>query len=120
MVDEILHCLLFQKGRPSTENFINLLKFLRQHDQKRILESILRCLERAYLVNLLENEDKIADASISNVSIILSLITRDVVIMKETLKNWLISGIGGGINSVHMRRSLLATFASDPGKMPTV
>ncbi|KAG5209941.1 Telomere length regulation protein-domain-containing protein [Trichophyton interdigitale] len=120
VVDEILHCLLFQKGRPSTENFINLLKFLRQHDQKRILESILRCLERAYLVNLLENEDKIADASISNVSIILSLITRDVVIMKETLKNWLISGIGGGINSVHMRRSLLATFASDPESLSQI
>ncbi|EFE36888.1 uncharacterized protein ARB_04415 [Trichophyton benhamiae CBS 112371] len=114
VVNEILHTLLFRKDRPGTENFINLLKFLRQHDQKRILESILRCLERAYLVNLLENEDKIADASISNVSIILSLITRDVVIMKETLKTWLISGIGGSINSVYMRRSLLATFASDP------
>ncbi|OAL67821.1 protein kinase subdomain-containing protein [Trichophyton rubrum] len=117
VVDEILHALLFRKDRPGTENFINLLKFLRQHDQKRILESILRCLERAYLVNLLEKEDKIADESISNVSILLSLITRDVVIMKETLKNWLISGIGGSINSVYMRRSLLATFASDPDKL---
>ncbi|EGE09532.1 hypothetical protein TEQG_08466 [Trichophyton equinum CBS 127.97] len=87
---------------------------------KKDLESILRCLERPYLVNLLENEDKIADASISNVSIILSLITRDVVIMKETLKNWLISGIGGGINSVYMRRSLLATFASDPESLSQI
>ncbi|DAA79642.1 TPA_exp: Uncharacterized protein A8136_0415 [Trichophyton benhamiae CBS 112371] len=120
VVNEILHTLLFRKDRPGTENFINLLKFLRQHDQKRILESILRCLERAYLVNLLENEDKIADASISNVSIILSLITRDVVIMKETLKTWLISGIGGSINSVYMRRSLLATFASDPESLSQI
>ncbi|EFR03164.1 hypothetical protein MGYG_06160 [Nannizzia gypsea CBS 118893] len=67
VVGEVLNGLLFQKDRPGTEKLINLLKILRQHDQRRILESILRYLERTFLINLLENEKSNVGGSINSV-----------------------------------------------------
>ncbi|KAM5431323.1 telomere binding protein [Microsporum canis] len=114
VVNETLNGLLFQQDRQDTEKFTALLSVLQQHDQRRFLESVLRCLERTYLVNIEErDEGSNVDTAISNISAILSVITRNASTLKDFLKSWLISGTGGSITSIQMRRSLLAAFSCD-------
>ncbi|KAK2871658.1 hypothetical protein FQN49_002966 [Arthroderma sp. PD_2] len=53
------------------------------------------------------------ETAISNVSATLAVITRNIDVLQDSLRSWLISGVGGGINSVPMRRALLAALSSD-------
>ncbi|EEQ32998.1 conserved hypothetical protein [Microsporum canis CBS 113480] len=59
------------------------------------------------------DEGSNVDTAISNISAILSVITRNASTLKDFLKSWLISGTGGSITSIQMRRSLLAAFSCD-------
>lgn len=60
--------------------------------------------------------DKLSMA-MGGVSAIAKAIIKDRVLLKEQLKDWLVSGVGGGISSIAMRRALLIALENDTGML---
>ena len=114
----IISNLIFAENFHS-DNFGSLLDGLRQHEQKRLFEAVIHNLQARFFSPLQErtvspNDDKLLNA-IGCVSATVVAIINGRQSLKEQLQDWLVSGVGGGISSISMRRALLITLGKDSG-----
>lgn len=116
LVEAILFPLLLQNEEHITQ-FCFLLNNLRQHDQKRMLEIVIRCLEHRYMMGL-DDAGSNDIQTIAGVSAVIAAIINEQPYLSECLKDWLVSGIGGGITGISMRRALLAALRTHEGDYP--
>lgn len=110
---DILFPLLLQNEAQMTQ-FCLILNKLRQHDQKRMLEMVIRCLENRYMMDF--NDTGSTDIqAVAGVSAVIAATVKNQPYLVECLKDWLVSGTGGSIIGVGMRRALLAVFRTHAG-----
>ncbi|PGH01957.1 hypothetical protein AJ80_08939 [Polytolypa hystricis UAMH7299] len=101
-----------------TQHLTILLDQLRPHEQRTILESILRDLEKRYF---LESPDEIGSLArnyreqkvIGGVSALILAITKDRHALRASLMEWLATGIGGSVRGISLRRALVAALGQD-------
>jgi telomere length regulation protein len=116
-VDEVFSGLLLNT-EDLQPRFGYLLDNLRPHEQKSILESMLRGLEQRYLPRGSGNGSNALDRykqNISGVARIISDMVHDRPLLEDQLKGWLSTGLGGGIHSIGSRRALLASISRRQG-----
>ncbi|KAL1952575.1 hypothetical protein VTO42DRAFT_4796 [Malbranchea cinnamomea] len=101
------------------DKFGTLLDGLRQHEQKKMFEAVLHNLQTQYLSQYQESsalpEDEKLSTAIGGVSAVVAAILKDRIPLKEQLKDWLVTGVGGNISSITMRRALLAALEGEAG-----
>ena len=79
-----------------------------------MLKMVIRCLVNRYMMGSEitgSNETQV----IAGVSAVIAAIVKDQQYLVECLKDWLVSGTGGSIVEVDMRRALLAALRTQPG-----
>ena len=118
LVGRILSDLYFTDHCYSNK-FGSLLDGLKQHEQKKLVEAMIhnlqaRCFSQYEDSSVSPENEKLSKA-IAGVSAIVDTVISGRQFLKEQLKDWLVSGVGGGINSISMRRSLLIALEKDSG-----
>ncbi|CEO60321.1 hypothetical protein PMG11_04953 [Penicillium brasilianum] len=111
LVREIYSGLLFEQ--PSHANFGSLVDHLRQPEQIVVLESIFRDVQKKYFSDDLSENFKQSDASnsfISGVAALCQVIIANRPFLKDQILGWLSKSQGGSIQTIGLRRALLAAY----------
>lgn len=116
-MDEVYSGLLMNT-EDITPRFGYLLDELRPHEQKAVFESMLRSVEQRYLPRDSGDNYTTSDRhkrNISGVARIISDVIENRPSLEGQLKDWLSSGLGGGIHGISSRRALLAAISTHQG-----
>jgi telomere length regulation protein len=89
---------------------------LRLQEQKTILESIFRDIEKRYFSKDEGIENGASDI-IGDLAIMFSFIINGRAPLELQIQSWLATGQGGLIQSIGLRRSLLLLFSNNEGKL---
>ncbi|OKP12995.1 DNA replication checkpoint protein tel2 [Penicillium subrubescens] len=111
LVREIASELLFEQ--PSYAQFGLLVDHLRQPEQVAVLEAIFRDVQKKYFSDDLSESFKQSDAAnsvISGVAALCKIVIADRPFLKDQILGWLSKSQGGSIQTVGLRRALLATY----------
>lgn len=111
---------LFMSEHCHSDKFGSLLDGLKQHEQKKLFEAVIHNLQARFFSqqqdSVVSPENENLSKAIGGVSAVLYAIINERQILKDQLKDWLVSGVGGAVNSILMRRSLLSALAKDSGE----
>jgi telomere length regulation protein len=108
--------LLFEQ--PSYAQFGLLFDHLRQPEQVAVLEAIFRDVQKKYFSDDLSESFKQSDAAnsvISGVAALCKIVIADRPFLKDQILGWLSKSQGGSIQTVGLRRALLATYNDSTG-----
>lgn len=96
-----------------------LIDNLRPHEQRTVFESMLRSIGQRYLPRDSSEDYAALDRykqNISGVARIISDVIQSRPLLEGQLKDWLSTGLGGGIHDISSRRALLAAISTHQGK----
>ncbi|KAK2749235.1 telomere binding protein [Myotisia sp. PD_48] len=112
-VNEIVASLIYEN---QVHLCTTLLHALRQHDQRRMSEGILRCLENQFFG--VGEQNSTYNKAVEATAAFFAIVINDVPFISGLLQSWLAGGVGGGISSVFMRRSLICALNSRTDSLP--
>lgn len=97
-----------------------LLDHLKQAEQLAILEAIFRDIQKKHFPEDLSGaRSSVApNETITGVATLCSAIIGDRIFLRNQITEWLAKSQGGSIQTVGLRRALLATFTDQAGKFP--
>lgn len=116
MVKEIYAGLLLDQSRP--EKFSLLLNHLRQTEQLAVIEAVFRDSQKKHFLGELPGmvgQPTSPSEVIKGVAALCSEVIGDRPFLKIQVMDWLSKSQGGSIQTLGLRRALLATY-NDPGK----
>ncbi|KAF3389275.1 DNA replication checkpoint protein tel2 [Penicillium rolfsii] len=111
LVREIVSGLLFEQLSPA--QFGLLVDHLRQPEQVALLEAIFRDLQKKYFSDDLSAPFKQSDPfnnTIAGVAALCKVIIGDRPFLKDQIMSWLSKSQGGSIQTIGLRRALLAIY----------
>jgi telomere length regulation protein len=109
--------LLFEQ--PSPEKFGLLVDHLRPPEQVAVLEAIFRDVQKKCFSDHLSEPFKQSDASdsvIAGVAALCKAVIADRPFLKDQILGWLSKSQGGSIQTIGLRRALLASFNDSTGE----
>jgi len=109
--------LLFEQ--PTSALFGLLVDHLRQPEQVAVLEAIFRDVQKKYFSDDLSEASRESDASkntIAGVAALCKVVIADRPFLKDQILGWLSKSQGGSIQTIGLRRALLATYGDSTGK----
>lgn len=118
LVREIYSGLLIEKTLP--KQFGLLLDHLRQTEQIATVEAIFRDVQKKYLSENMSgtfDHPNTSDDVVKGVSTLCSLIIDDRPFLRSQIMNWLSKSQGGSIQTLGLRRALLASYTKCEGKV---
>lgn len=102
------------------DQFGLLLGHLRQSEQLSFLEAIFRDVQKRFFSTdfIGEFEDLAShDSTVSRVAALCSVIIGDRPFLTSQISEWLSKSQGGSIQTIGLRRALLASFHDSNGKL---
>jgi telomere length regulation protein len=99
------------------EPYSSLFDNLRPTEQLAVLEATFRDIEKKYFLSPLINDgnDGITGQAVSGVAALCSIVVDKRQILQTHLLDWLSKGQGGSVQTIGLRRALLAVFADQKG-----
>lgn len=118
MTQEIYSNLL--QDQSYGEHFASLLDHLKQSEQLAMIEAIFRDIQKKYFPGDLSGTSSFSAGAkelVTGVATLCSIILGDRVFLRSQVTEWLEKGQGGSIQTMGLRRALLATYTGDSGKL---
>ena len=99
----------------------SLLHSMAIHEQKAVLQAVVRVVSRKHILNYEDTEDEameqVKKRAIGGAAALLTSLTNDVSCLNDFLSEWLTTTSGDNVVvDGNMRRAVIATVASDHGK----
>lgn len=117
IVREIYSGLLVNQDLP--KHFSSFLDGLRPREQIAVLESVFRSIEKKHFsdeISGLVEGDKNLSERINGVATLCSILMGNRPHLESQIADWLAIGQGASIQTIGLRRALLANFAKSRGK----
>ncbi|KAE8352543.1 telomere length regulation protein-domain-containing protein [Aspergillus coremiiformis] len=103
------------------EQYNSLFDKLRPIEQTTVLEATFRDVEKQYFVTLIdESNEVVLNKLVNGVAALCSIIIGERQHIQSQLLDWLSKGQGGSIQTIGLRRALLANFADQKESMTTL
>lgn len=113
---EIYSGLLVDQDLP--KHFSLLLEGLRPREQIAILESIFRAIEKKHfsdeVAGVVESYNN-SNETVNGVATLCSMLIGNRPHLEAQIADWLAMGQGGSIQTIGLRRAILANFAKNKG-----
>ncbi|KAJ5679235.1 hypothetical protein N7462_007479 [Penicillium macrosclerotiorum] len=118
---ELYSGLLFDQS--SSKQFGILMEHLRQSEQLSLLEAIFRNIQRLYFPHDFSptfGQEETTGSVVPGVAALCSTILGDGPLLRHQVTDWLSKGQGGSIQTVGLRRALIATYHDSTDALKTM